>query len=136
MDVDSLRAELENHLANNPDEHAPHGFRDRFDSFAEQYLAADDDSPKAALEQELQQIRDEAEAAAKAAGEAGAPAPRAEPTPPRAQKVEAPAAAVDPVREIVDAHVNPAEPGFMQRYGVAVIILAVVLAGAWYFFRR
>ena len=68
MDVDSLKAELEKHLAKNPDEHAPHGFRDRFNTLVEQYQSEGDCIPKPYWSSELQQIRNEAEAAAKAAG--------------------------------------------------------------------
>lgn len=131
MDVDSLKAELEEHLAKNPDEHAPGGFRDRFDTLVEQYKDEGDDVPKSAMETELQQILDEAEAAWNAAA-----SPRAETPPPRAEPVERPAAPGDPIRATIDAHVNPPEPGFMMRYGLALIIALVVLAGAYYFFRR
>ena len=64
MDVDSLRTELEKHLARNPDEHAPHGFRDRFNAFAEQYQAEEGEEPRAVIEQELHRVRAEAETAA------------------------------------------------------------------------
>jgi hypothetical protein len=141
MDVDSLKAELEKHLAHNPDAQAPHGFRDRFDILAEQYKADEGDVSKSALETELQQIRNEAEAAANCAGEQ----PRAEP-PPRVLEVEKPAPPEERVSETVDARVNPAETvnanveppasGFIARYGIALVTAVVVLAAAYYFFRR
>src|SRR5436305_6928700 len=105
MDVDSLRNELEKHLAHNPDAQAPHGFRDRFNMAVEQYQAGGEGLPTAALEAELQQIRAEAEAAAKAAGtESDAPAPQpgteamgdaaVAPDPPAEPVVVAPAAPI------------------------------------------
>ena len=62
MDVDSLRNELEKHLAHNPDADAPQGFRARFDMAVEQYQGDGGGMTKEALETELQQIRTEAEA--------------------------------------------------------------------------
>ncbi|MBV9882873.1 MAG: hypothetical protein JO276_07695 [Sphingomonadaceae bacterium] len=140
MDVDSLKTELEKHLAKNPDAHAPHGFRDRFETAVEQYQSGADQIPKAEREAELQRICAEAEAAANAAGVTEA-AP-AEP----AQRVaietrpepELRPAASDPVRTEVDPVVNPPAPegGSGLRYGVAILIAAVVLAGAYCFFRH
>ena len=142
MDVEALRNELEQHLSKNPDEHAPHGFRDRFETLVEQYQAGDDDIPKEAIETELQQIRNEAEAAWSCCAEhprgEAAPkieeAPKAEdrPAPPSPEPIERPAAA--PADTVVPD--EPAEPGFMQRYGLALIIIVVALGAAWYFFRR
>jgi hypothetical protein len=134
MDVDSLKAELEEHLAKNPDDQAPDGFRDRFNVLLEQYQANDGEhGTKAVIETELQQIRAEAEAAWRCCE-----SPRAEEAPPRAEAVEAPVAPApgDPVRAQVDEHVNPAAPGFMQRYGLSLIVAVVVLGAAYYFFRR
>ena len=147
MDVDSLRNELEQHLANNPDPDAPHGFRARFNMAAEQYAAGDAGIPKEALEAELQQIRNEAEAAAKDAGtESDEPAaqphadavqePVAAPEPPAEPVVVAPAAPVvaPPAAPAAD-HGDPA-PGGFGRYGVALVVAVVVIAAAWYFFFR
>jgi len=133
MDVDSLKAELEEHLAKNPDEHAPHGFRDRFNIVVEQYQAAESDVPKAVLETQLQQIRADAEAAWKCCD-----APHAPDEPHRVETAERPAvpAPGDPISARVDEHVNPATPGFIQRYGLALIVAVVVLGAAYYFFRR
>jgi hypothetical protein len=141
MDVDSLKAELEEHLAKNPDEHAPHGFRDRFDSIAEQYKCEGCEVPKAVWEGELQRVRDDAEAAWRAADGSGAdaPPPRAEAPQPRAEAVEAPSAPPAPVERSDPPRLDPVDPpppGFLQRYGVALAVAAVVLIGAWYFFRR
>jgi hypothetical protein len=137
MDVDSLKAELEEHLAKNPDEHAPHGFRDRFDSLAEQYKIEGCKVPKSVWEGELQRVRDDAEAAWKAAEGSGAgAAPRAEAPTPRADAVEAPAAPAERSDPPTVDPVDPPAPGFMQRYGIALVVAAVVLVGAWYFFRR
>ena len=62
MDVDALRKELEEHLEKNPDQDAPSGFRDRFESALEQ-MDADDGISDEQREAELQRIRDEAKAA-------------------------------------------------------------------------
>jgi hypothetical protein len=137
MDIDSLRAELETHLAKNPDADAPDGFRDRFETLVEQYQAPDDDIPKPQMEAMLQQIRIEAEAAwccvEHARGE-DAP-PHAQEPPPRAEPVNKPPHPGDPVSE--RAHqVSQPEPGFMQRYGIALVVAVVVLGLAYYFFRR
>ena len=144
MDVEALRNELEQHLAKNPDEHAPHGFRDRFGILAEQHQAEGDDAAKAVIENELKQIRNEAECAWKCcehpAGEdappkAETPSPRVEEVPPKAEDRPAPPSP-EPIERQADAPVEAAQPGFMGRYGFALIIIVVVLAGAWYFFRR
>jgi hypothetical protein len=140
MDVDSLKAELEKHLAKNPDENAPHGFRDRFNTLVEQYQAEGGSIPKATLEQELQQIRNEAEAAANAAGteSAGdpAPAPRAEAPAEPAPPPPAEAVPSAPVSAPVNASADPAPSGAMPRMLIALVIGVIVLAAAWYFFRR
>ena len=147
MDVDSLRNELEKHLAHNPDADAPQGFRARFDMAVEQYQAGGEGIPKEALEAELQQIRTEAEAAAKAAGAEGgepAPQPRAEsaadaavaPEPPAEPVVVPPAAPVvtPPAAPAAD-HADPAPSGF-ARYAVPLIAGLIAMAAAWYFFFR
>lgn len=143
MDVESLRAELETHLAKNPDPDAPDGFRDRFDTLAEQYKDANDDVPKPQMEEMLKQIRVEAEAAwccvEHARGE-DAPPHRPE-APPRAEDAPKP----DPAGPVIAPKVDPAEraeapsqpeAGFLQRYGIALVVAAVVIAGGWYFFGR
>jgi hypothetical protein len=129
MDVDSLKAELEEHLAKNPDEHAPGGFRDRFDLLVEQYQADDGDVPKSVLEAELQQIRSEAEAAWSCCA-----TPHAEEAPPRAEAVEIPADPGGPISAPAD-DVDPPASGLM-RYGLALVAALVILAAAYYFFRR
>ena len=145
MDVEALKNELEQHLAKNTDEHAPHGFRDRFGILAEQYQAEGEDGPKAAIEAELQQIRAEAEAAANCCCEqpgaeatppkAEAPSPRVEEVPPKAEDRPAPPSP-EPIERPAAAPAEPAQPGFMGRYGFALIIIVVVLAGAYYFYQR
>jgi hypothetical protein len=130
MDVDSLKTELEKHLARNPDEHAPHGFRDRFSMLVEQYQADGGEIPKSVLETELQQIRNEAEAAANCVEH-----PLAEPAP-RAEAPVKPAAPSELIGAPADEQANPPAPGFAQRYGLALVVAVVVLAAAWYFFRR
>jgi hypothetical protein len=137
MDVDSLRAELETQLAKNPDPDAPDGFRDRFETLVEQYKDADDDVPKPQMEAMLQQVRAEAEAAwccvEHARGEDAPPyVPEA---PPRAEPAVKPTSPGDPV-ERVDAQIEPAEAGFVQRYGIGLVVAVIVLVGAYYFFRR
>ena len=141
MDVDSLKAELEKHLAKNPDEHAPHGFRDRFNTLVEQYQAEGESIPKPVIEQELQQIRNEAEAAAKAAGTEPADDLAAAP---RSDVVAAPPAPSAPVETPVSAPAGapadePADApssGFGMGTILIVVAIIVVLAGAYYFFRR
>jgi len=145
MDVDSLRNELEKHLAHNPDADAPQGFRARFDMAVEQYQGDGGGMTKEALETELQQIRTEAEAAAKAAGtESDAPAPHAAavgdaalaPEPPAQPVVVAPAAPVvaPPAAPVAD-HADPA-PGGVGRYALPLIVGLIAMAAAWYFFFR
>jgi hypothetical protein len=98
MDVDTLRNELEEHLKNNPDEHAPSGFRDRFEATVEDIEAAESEECRAELEAQLRQIRVEAEVAVKCAcgeGEEAGDAPA--PTASRDEEVaEAPAAEAPP----------------------------------------
>jgi hypothetical protein len=127
MDVDSLRAELEQQLDKNPDEDAPGGFRDRFDIVADRYAAGDGDVPKEALEAQLQQIRNEAEAAWRACqadpaagAEAAAPDGR-----PRAESGDTGA-----------ADVPAAEPGgLLSRFGLPLVLILVVVAAAYFFLR-
>ena len=132
MDVDTLRAELEEHLAKNPDDLAPGGFRDRFETLVEQYKANDGDPTKAEIEAALQQIRSEAEAAwTCCATPEGREAP-----PPRAEPVERPTSPGDPVSIPVEEVGNPAESGRIRLLGVPLLIFVVVLAGAYYFYQR
>ena len=138
MDIDSLRAELEQHLAKNPDPDAPEGFRARFETLVQQYQAADDDVPKPQMEGMLQQIRDEAEAAwccVEHGREEHAP-PKAPDPGPRAEPAGKPTPLGDPVTERAAPQMTPSEAGFLQRYGLALAIGLVVLAGAYYFYRR
>jgi hypothetical protein len=138
MDVDSLRAELEAQLAKNPDPDAPGGFRDRFDTLVEQYKAQDDDVPKPQMEAMLQQIRTEAEAAWCCAEHArGEDAPPHVPqVPPRAEAAPRPDPAGPVISEKVQPQVSRPEAGFVQRYGIALVVAVVVIAGGWYFFGR
>jgi hypothetical protein len=131
MDVDSLKTELEKHLANNPDEHAPHGFRDRFDTVVEQYQAEGGTVSKSALEAELLQIRVEAEAAANAAA-----SPGAEAAPPRVEPPVRPVPPGEPAGAPGNDSVDPPASGLVQRYGLALVVAVIVLAAAYYFFRR
>jgi hypothetical protein len=155
MDVEGLKVELEEQLKKNPHKDAPDGFRDRFDTVAEQYQAADDVVPKDVLEAQLRHIRDEAEAAAKCAdthptvgaetafagGSAGdgigddeaapaigmgAPAAAA---PPSAAPAPTPTPAPAPAPE------PEPEPGFLQRYGVALVVVVVLLVAAFLYLR-
>ena len=129
MDVGTLRAELEKHLEKNPHEDAPGGFRDRFEAAAELLQAGDTEIPKSALEEELQQIHDEAAAAAKAGeassgrGEAVAP-PRADPPPPRA------AAPDDPRPPAAEADARAGFPALWLGIGAGLVALAL---GYFYF---
>jgi hypothetical protein len=133
MDVDSLKAELEKHLAKNPDEHAPHGFRDRFNTLVEQYQSEGDSIPKPVLEQELQQIRNEAEAAAKAAGTEPADDLASAP---RSDVVAAPPAPSAPVEAPADEPADTPSSGLGMGTILILVAVIVVLAGAYYFFRR
>jgi hypothetical protein len=155
MDVDSLRAELEEHLKKNTDEHAPHGFRDRFDTLAVELGEAGDAGSKSALEAQLHQVRVEAEAAAKCCegGHAadtpehppGAAAPEAAPAaiaPEPAAAAAAPAAQMDDQRSAAegkawagDMATAPA-PGFLQRFGIPLLIVVILLIAAWLYLRR
>jgi hypothetical protein len=131
MDVDALRAELEKHLANNPDEEAPHGFRDRFDALLEQYQAAEGGSVhKAVLEQQLQQVRAEAEAAVRAAA-----SPPAEAAPARVEPPVKPVPPFERSHEPADEHLAPPGSGLL-RNTVTLVAAVAVLAAAYYFFRR
>ena len=122
MDVGTLRDELEEQLKNNPDEHAPSGFRDRFEATVEGMEAADDAETKAALEAQLRQIRAEAEAAVKCAcGEdEQAPAPSAEQeeaaaeAPPVEAKMEEFAPAEPAIVEAKVEDSAPAEPAIVE----------------------
>jgi hypothetical protein len=157
MDVDSLRKELEEHLKNNPDDHAPNGFRDRFEETAEDLAAADSDESRAELEAQLRQIRVEAEMAVKCACDDGgeAPAPMASrkeviaDAPVTEAKADdsgtaAGAGSADPeiVEAKIDDHgaarrIDDPEPrqGLMQRYGLLLVVILIVVAAAAYYFR-
>jgi hypothetical protein len=138
MDIDSLRAELETHLAKNPDPDAPGGFRSRFETLVEQYNAPDDDVPKPQMEAMLQQVRADAEAAwccvEHARGE-DAP-PHAPEPPPRAEPADRPTPPGDPVIERAHPDLNVPGAGFVQRYGIGLVVVVVVLGAAYYFFGR
>jgi cell division septation protein DedD len=130
MDVDSLRAELEAQVAKIPHQDAPDGFRDRFDHVAECLKSGEGDCPQSALEAQLQQIRDEAEAAAKAgaAEAAGGEEDRAAPmSAPQSAPKSAPAPA--PRQE------PEPEPASFQRYGIAAGIVVVLLVAAYFYLR-
>ena len=127
MDVESLRAEMEEHLKNNPDKDAPGGFRDRFAYVAEQHASDDCDFPKPVLEAQLMQIRVEAEAAVKAARADSAPKPR----------MEAPA---EPTREIPRPHGDPGDPlarpsSALKRSVFPAVIVLIVLAASLFYVR-
>jgi len=154
MDVDNLRAELETHLKNNPHKDAPGGFRDRFDAYAEQYAAGDDDVPKSVMEEQLVRVRNDAEAAANAAAGDAAPDMRIGASPPRAAapKKRGPADG-DPAPDVRPGDSSPARressgadeaalaaapaaaPGFLQGYGIVLVAILAVLVGAFFYFR-
>jgi len=135
MDVDSLKAELEEHLKKNPHPDAPGGFRDRFDAFVEQHAEDAEDFPKAYVEEQLQRIRDEAEAAWNAAEAEAGDAPRvgARGAPAAAPSVGAPSAPAADGGGAGDA--AGASPGFLQQYGIALVAALIVLAIAYFYFR-
>lgn len=157
MDVDGLRIELERHLKGNPHEDAPSGFRDRFDVVVEQYRADDGEVPKSALEALLRQIANEAEAAVKA--HAADPPPLVGARPPGGtagdgrtdsdsgetgdsgkpgfvQRSSETAVAAEPgLVQRSSAAAIAAGPGFVQRYGVALVILVLVLVAAYLYVR-
>jgi len=136
MDVDSLKAELEEHLKKNPHPDAPDGFRDRFDAFVEQHAAEadEDDFSKAELEEQLKRIRDEAEAAWNAAGAdpGGAPKVDAPSAPAPAPRVGAPSAPAADGGGGGDA--AGASPGFLQQYGIALVAALIVLVIGYFYF--
>jgi hypothetical protein len=135
MDAASLRSEIEGHLKHVPDEHAPHGFCDRFDQVVASLEAAGDDEERAALEAQLHQIRDEAEAAGKCADcgpEAEAAAPSAEQSIAPGEPAPGGAAA----ESVDDTDGGPAETGGLQRILVPVAIVVVILFAAYYLLWR
>jgi hypothetical protein len=150
MDVGSLKNELEEHLKKNTDEHAPHGFRDRFEMVAVELEAAGDEGLRSALEAQLHQIRAEAEAAAKccagggaddeAEPVAGATRPGAAASAREAEPAAGPpasastpgAATADP--EISDMATEPS-PGFLQRFGLPLLVALIVVVALLYYFR-
>jgi hypothetical protein len=152
MDVEGLKVELEEQLRKNPHKDAPDGFRDRFDTVAEQYQAADDEVPKDVLEAQLRHIRDEAEAAANCAdthptvgaetafegGSAGDGIGDDEAAPAvgmAAPPAAAPPSAAPAPRPAAPAPAPEPEPGFLQRYGVALVVAVVVVVAAFLYFR-
>lgn len=132
MDVDSLRAELEQHLEKNPHPDAPDGFRDRFETVAEQLAAADGDFPKSVLEGQLQQIWNEAEAAANAADAKPAAMPKAAAPAARPKAAAPPAPAADSGGD--DAASTPAQGG-QQRTAIVAGLVAAALVAAFFYFR-
>ena len=125
MDVDALRKELEEHLGKNPDENAPSGFRDRFESVLEQ-MRADDGVPDEAWNAQLQRIRDEAEAAAKCASDdqGGTRGTRGKDVPTE----EAGGGASTPAQDQASA-------SFLQRFGLPLGVAAIALAAAYFALR-
>ncbi|HEY5721383.1 MAG TPA: hypothetical protein VIT45_03585 [Allosphingosinicella sp.] len=145
MDVDALRKELEEHLKKNPDEHAPSGFRDRFESVLEQ-LGGDDGIPDEAWVAQLHRIRDEAEAAAKCGcddgGERGdedltepadgGDSPPVEQRPDDHDTTNSPADSSGP-RIAESEGQGPA--GLLQRFGIPLGVAALALAAAYFTLR-
>jgi len=146
MDLESLKAEMEEHLKHNPDADAPQGFRDRFDTVVEELKSGDNDFEESELHAQLQQIRDEAEAAA-CAHEAGggddaddpgvgrpADPPRASAAPDGPDIGDPPAggASITPEPRVTDAEPSG---GALQRFGFPVLVVVVLLAAAYFFFR-
>ena len=148
MDVEGLKAALEEHLKHNPDEHAPQGFRDRFDSVVEELKSGDTDFEEAELHAQLEQIRKEAEGAVHAhnadgseIGDPGIGSDRPA-DPPRDERPAPEDPDVgDPAIGGTDAGVPPrmadAEPagGALQRFGFPLLVIVVLLAAAYFFFR-
>ena len=147
MDIDGLRNELEELLKMNPDQDAPQGFRDRFEAAVTRKSVEGDGIPVESQEAELQQIRDEAEAAAKAAGEGRAtPKPKmkdtaparqprgGDPGPDKTRIDDHGAAAASASAEVVHPEVA-ASAGFLQRFGLPLGVAVVVVIAALFFFR-
>ena len=145
MDVEGLRKELEEHLKKNPDDSAPSGFRDRFESVLEQ-MKADDGITDDEWHEQLQRIRNEAEAAAKLACDDGytpgkeVPAEPAEGgDPPIAEKGLDDGEAARPPASDSGGSTAGAEgqdsAGFLQRFGLPLGIAAIALAAAYFAFR-
>ena len=120
MDVAAIRNELEQHLENNPHPQAPSGFRDRFDAVVAEMESGDDDFPRSVLEAQLQQIRDEAKAAAAAA-----------------QADEGPASDTSRNGAAPDASDDAGMSGqsTLQRLGVPIAIILVILAAGYFLLR-
>jgi hypothetical protein len=129
MDIASLKAELEQHLKGNPHKDAPDGFRDRFEQLVELYKVETDAGDKSEMEGHLYRIRDEAEAATKAAGSGGRDSPGTQPPPPKAPGTQAPRPEVP----------RPGTPGpwlalGKGRAGVLLAAVAAAAAAAFYFY--
>jgi hypothetical protein len=130
MDVDGLRKELEEHLKANPDENAPSGFRDRFESALEQ-MASDDGIPDEIWEAQLQRIRNEAEAAAKSACDDG------DPPPPKKEldggdEIKPPAVDSGGGNAGTEGRDSAA---FLRRFALPLGVAAIALAAAYFAFR-
>ena len=144
MDVDSLRKELEEHLKKNPDESAPSGFRDRFESVLEQ-MAADDGIEDSEWEAQLQRIRDEAEAAHKCTGDQSDVPDndlRTDPagggdSPPVEQESDDRETATPPAADSGGRTVGSEgrDSGGLLRFGLPFGIAAIALAAAYFAFR-
>ncbi len=127
MDVESLRSELERHLADNPHKDAPDGFRDRFNEVARQHASGDGDLAPSVHEAQLQQICKEAEAAAAAgrhdtAGDTGSRPPDRTPDDD------------GPGGRVIDA--APAPSGdTLRRFGLPIVVILVLVVAALVFLR-
>ena len=145
MDVDGLRKELEEHLKKNPDESAPSGFRDRFESILEQ-MKADDGITDDEWHVQLQRIRDEAEAAHTCLGDQSDVPDndfRTEPpgggdSPPVDQDLDdrGPTDPPDPGSggPVADSE-GEVSAGFLRRLALPLGIAAIALAAAYFAFR-
>ena len=134
VDVANLKSDMEQHLEKNPDENAPEGFRDRFEAAVAELESAENDEERDACHAQLRQIRKEAEAAAKAAGMAGEEGSAAEAGasddtggPAAEEQTVAPG---EPTPEAPPDAVGEAT-GFLQRYGLPLLIVLVVLVAAY-----
>lgn len=122
MDVDALRKELEEHLGKNPDDNAPSGFRDRFETVLEQ-KRADDGVPDEVWDAQLRRIRDEAEVAAKCASD------DQDGTPGKEVPIEGPGGGGSTPAQ------DQASAGFLQRFGLPLGVAAIALAAAYFALR-
>ena len=145
MDVDGLRQELEEHLKKNPDESAPSGFRDRFESVLEQ-MKADDGITDDEWHAQLQRIRDEAEAAHTCVGDQSDVPDNEAPTDP-AGGGDSPPVEQDPDDRGPTDPPNPGSDGpiadtggevsagFLRRFGLPLGVPVIALAAAYFAFR-